>query len=147
MEHYMFNRFTSENLVVRNNRRNQKKGTMNRSGGGITVCCPHQAAGRQLCISNTSPFLKPAPLFSSDSHLSRTEAGPPPARHTTARHMFSGAPSLRLSLIKYASLSADGKAVMSQIPLWVSCFCVATEAQLLSEVKRTVGFKWFIEGG
>lgn len=40
-----------------------------------------------------------------------------------ACHMFTEAPSHRLSLIKYASAGADGKAVMSEAPVWVSCFC------------------------
>lgn len=60
--------------------------------------------------------------------------------------MFSRAPSLRLSLMKYASPSADGKAVMSEIPVLVSCFCTATVTQQLGEVKRAGGFRWLTTG-
>lgn len=134
-----------KNLVIRNNKRDQKKGTMNSSGGGITVRCPHQAAGRQLCFSNTTPFLKPVP-FSPQTAIARRQKLDP-LRHGIPECATCSVeqPSRRLSLIKYASLSADGKAVMSQIPLWVSCFCIATEAQLLGEVKRAVGFKWLVQ--
>lgn len=44
-------------------------------------------------------------------------------QHAMACHMFTEAPSHRLSHIKYASAGADGKAVTSEAPVWVSCFC------------------------
>ncbi len=60
--------------------------------------------------------------------------------------MFSGAPSLRLSLMKYASAGAYGKAVMSEIPVSVSCYCADTVTQQLGDLKRAGGFRCLTAG-
>lgn len=135
----MLNPFTHESLVIRNKQATLKKGTMSRRLKGLTVCLIKQQVIDWVLqtrphFSNQPPFLlgQPSPADTSWT----------PAQHTRACHMFSGAPSLRLSLMKYASPSADGKAVMSEILVSVSRFCTATVTQQLSRKTRAGGFRW-----
>lgn len=115
---------------------------MNRRVGRVNNP-PHWAAGHRLCASNESPFLKPSPFPLQRATFCTSWAS---TQHTRACHMFSGAPSLRLYLMKYASPSAYGKAVMSEIPVSVSCFCAATVTQQLGEIKRAGGFRLLTAG-
>lgn len=137
----MLDSFIHEGLVIKSKEVRLKKRTMYRQVGGVN-CLLHQAAILQLCFlkrlyfSNQLPFLlrEPSP---ADTSWARTQ-------YTRACHMFSGAPSLRLSLMKYSSPSANGKDVMSEIPLSVSCFFFefSSVTQQLSEVGKAGGFRW-----
>lgn len=145
MEHLWnqtLNSFTIEKLAIRSKRQAYRKTQWTESLQGLTVCRPHQAAGQRLRISNGEAFLKTTPSLSSETHPLWTQAGVHPAWHARACHMFSRVPSLRLSLIKYSLLSAGGKAVMAETPVWVSCCWKATVTRQDSEGKRTGGFEW-----
>lgn len=146
MEHLgneMLNPFTHDGLVIKSKKATLKKGTKNRGAERVN-CVSHQAAGHRLCASNRRHFSNQLPFLLWEPSPADTSWAP--TQHTRACHMFSGAPSLRLSLMKYSSPSADGKAVMSEIPVSVSCFCAATVTQQLSEVKRAGGFRWLTAG-
>lgn len=58
-----------------------------------------------------------------------------------ACHMFTEAHSHRLSHIKYASAGADGKAVMSEAPVWASYFSEGYRDAVVQRAKEVVGLK------